>query len=93
VPELPAPDHSAPDEQDKRDEAPPAFGSKREAFEWHYRRHPRFGDRAALSQAAKEIGERVGLQWGTSRTYAAAILAADAISEAMDAARNEDEEG
>jgi hypothetical protein len=30
------------------------------------------------------------LQWGTARTYAAAILAADAISEAMDAARDEE---
>jgi hypothetical protein len=74
------------------EEEPPAFGSKREAFEWYYRRHPRFGDRAALSQVAKEIGERVGLQWGTARTYAAAILAADAISDAMDAARECDEE-
>ena len=51
---------------------------------------PAFGDRGALSQAAKEIGERVGLQWGTARTYAAAILAADAISDAMDAARDEE---
>ena len=83
---LPCPGHPAimpPGPQ-----APPAFGSKREAFEWHYRRHPQFGDRQAMSQAAKEVGERVGLQWGTSRTYAAAILAADAISDAMDAARD-----
>jgi hypothetical protein len=73
-------------------EQPPEFASKREAFEWHYRRHPQFGDRQAMSQVARLIGEAVGLQWGTSRTYAAAILAADAISEAMDAARDEDEE-
>jgi hypothetical protein len=32
------------------------------------------------------------LQWGTARTYAAAILAADAIADAMDAARESDEE-
>jgi hypothetical protein len=81
--------------QDVPDEEEPSeFGSKREAFEWHYRRHPQFGDRQAMSQVARLIGERVGLQWGTSRTYAAAILAADAISDAMDAARecNEDQE-
>jgi CBS domain-containing protein len=70
------------------DEEPPEFASKREAFEWHFRRHPQFGDRAAMSQVARLIGERVGLQWGTSRTYAAAILAADA----MDAARECDQE-
>ena len=69
---------------------PPEFGSKREAFEWHYRRHPQFGDREAMSQVARVVGEAVGLQWGTSRTYAAAILAADAISDAMDAAREEE---
>jgi hypothetical protein len=68
-------------------EEPPEFASKREAFEWHYRRHPRFGDRQALSQVAKEIGERTGLQWGTARTYALQVTAADAISDAMDAAR------
>jgi len=86
---LPCPEHPAimPPE-----EKLPAFGSKREAFEWHYRRHPQFGDRQAMSQVAKEIGERAGLQWGTARTYAAAILAADAISDAMDAARECDEE-
>jgi hypothetical protein len=39
---------------------------------------------------ARQIGERAGLQWGTARTYAAAILAADAISDAMDAARDEE---
>ena len=72
------------------DEKPPEFASKREAFEWHYRRHPQFGDREAMSQAARVVGEAVGLQWGTSRTYAAAILAADAISDAMDAAREEE---
>jgi hypothetical protein len=72
------------------DGEPPEFGSKREAFEWHYRRHPQFGDREAMSQVARLIGEAVGLQWGTSRTYAAAILAADAISDAMDAAREEE---
>ena len=72
------------------DEEPPEFGSKREAFEWHYRRHPQFGDREAMSQVARLVGETVGLQWGTSRTYAAAILAADAISDAMDAARDEE---
>src|SRR5712691_11252116 len=84
---LPCPAHPAlmPPDGD----GPPAFGSKREAFEWHYRRHPQFGDRQAMSQVAKEIGERAGLQWGTARTYAAAILAADAISDAMDAARDE----
>jgi len=85
---LPCPAHPAlmpPGEP-----GPPAFGSKREAFEWHYRRHPQFGDRHAMSQVAKEIGERAGLQWGTARTYAAAILAADAISDAMDAARDEE---
>ncbi len=71
-------------------EEPPGFASKREAFEWHYRRHPQFGDREAMSQAARVVGETVGLQWGTSRTYAAAILAADAISDAMDAARDEE---
>jgi len=71
-------------------EEPPEFGSKREAFEWHYRRHPQFGDREAMSQVARVVGEAVGLQWGTSRTYAAAILAADAISDAMDAAREEE---
>jgi hypothetical protein len=86
VPIPPVPD------QDQPDEEPPAFGSKREAFEWHYRRHPQFGDRAAMSQVARMVGERVGLQWGTARTYAAAILAADAIADAMDAARHEDEE-
>jgi hypothetical protein len=73
-------------------EEPPEFASKREAFEWHYRRHPQFGDRQAMSQVARLVGETVGLQWGTSRTYAAAILAADAISDAMDAARDEDQE-
>ena len=79
--------------QDVSDGAePPEFASKREAFEWHYRRHPQFGDRQAMSQVARLIGEMVGLQWGTSRTYAAAILAADAISDAMDAARQCDEE-
>jgi hypothetical protein len=72
------------------DEEPPEFGSKREAFEWHYRRHPQFGDREAMSQVARVVGEAVELQWGTSRTYAAAILAADAISDAMDAARDEE---
>ena len=81
-----------PEEEHQPDEEPPAFGSKREAFEWHYRRHPQFGDRAAMSQVARMVGERVGLQWGTARTYAAAILAADAISDAMDAARHQDEE-
>jgi hypothetical protein len=81
----------APD-REHQDEEPPAFGSKREAFEWHYRRHPQFGDRAAMSQVARLVGERVGLQWGTARTYASAILAADAISDAMDAARESDEE-
>ena len=80
-----------PDEEPSEDEEPPAFGSKREAFEWHYRRHPQFGDRAAMSQVARLVGERVGLQWGTARTYAAAILAADAISDAMDAAREDEE--
>jgi CBS domain-containing protein len=70
------------------DDEPPQFASKREAFEWHYRRHPQFGDRQAMSQAAKEIAQKVDLQWGTARTYAAAILAADA----MDAARERDEE-
>jgi hypothetical protein len=89
VHELPGPDDAGEDEEG---EQPPAFGSKREAFEWHYRRHPQFGDRAAMSQVARLVGERVGLQWGTARTYAAAILAADAISAAMDAARDEDEE-
>ena len=69
------------------DEEPPEFASKREAFEWHYRRHPRFGDRQALSQVARQIGERTGLQWGTARTYALQITAAEAISDAMDAAR------
>jgi hypothetical protein len=72
------------------DEEPREFASKREAFEWHYCRHPQFGDRQAMSQLARLIGETVGLQWGTSRTYAAAILAADAISDAMDAARDEE---
>ena len=43
-----------------------------------------------MSQVARVVGETVGLQWGTSRTYAAAILAADAISDAMDAARDEE---
>ena len=86
VPELPGPDEAGQHEE------PPAFSSKREAFEWHYRRHPQFGDRAAMSQVARLVGERVGLQWGTARTYAAAILAADAISDAMDAARELDEE-
>jgi hypothetical protein len=89
VPELPGPDEPG---QDPEGEEPPAFGSKREAFEWHYRRHPQFGDRAALSQVARQVGERAGLKWGTARTYAAAIVAADAISDAMDAARDEDTE-
>jgi hypothetical protein len=74
------------------DEEPPQFATKREAFEWHYRRHPQFGNRQAMSQVAKEIAAKVDLQWGTARTYAAAILAADAISDAMDAARECDEE-
>ena len=74
------------------DEEPPEFASKREAFEWHYRRHPQFGDRQALSQVARQIGERTGLQWGTARTYALQITAADAISDAMDAARDLDGE-
>jgi hypothetical protein len=87
VPELPGPEKSMEDERNEQDEEPPAFGSKREAFEWHYRRHPQFGNRQAMSQVARLIGETVGLQWGTARTYAAAILAADAISDAMDAAR------
>ncbi len=73
-------------------EEPPAFGSKREAFEWHYRRHPQFGDRQALSQVAKEIGELTGLQWCTARTYALQVTAAEAISDAMDAARDLGEE-
>src|SRR6266536_124281 len=80
-----------PDEEHQQNEAPPEFGSKREAFEWHYRRHPQFGDRQVMSQVARLVGERAGLQWGTARTYAAAILAADAISDAMDAARECDE--
>src|SRR6266702_3374125 len=43
--------------QNVRDgEEPPEFGSKREAFEWHYRRHPQFGDRQAMSQVARLIG-------------------------------------
>ena len=74
------------------EEGPPEFASKREAFEWHYRRHPRFGDRQALSQVARQIGERTGLQWGTARTYALQVTAADAISDAMDAARDLDGE-
>src|SRR5260370_19491419 len=85
---LPCPAHPAlmpPGEP-----GPPAFGSNREAFEWHYRRHPQFGDRQAMSQAAKEVGETVGLQWGTARTYPAAILAADALSDPMDAARDDE---
>jgi hypothetical protein len=87
----PVPIAPAPDEEEHQDgEEPPAFGSKREAFEWHYRRHPKFWERRALSQVAKEIGERVGLQWGTARTYAAAIHAAEAVSYAMDAARDEE---
>jgi len=81
-----------PDEEHQQDEEPPAFASKREAFEWHYRRHPQFGDRAALSQVAKEIGERVDLQWGTARTYALQVTAADAMSEALDATRELDGE-
>ena len=48
------------------------------------------GTGEAMSQVARVVGETVGLQWGTSRTYAAAILAADAISDAMDAARDEE---
>ena len=43
-------------------------------------------------KVAKEIAAKVDLQWGTARTYAAAILAADAISDAMDATRECDEE-
>ena len=82
----------APDQEHQQDEEPPAFASKREAFEWHYRRHPQFGDRAALSQVAKEIGERVDLQWGTARTYALQVTAADAMSEALDATRELDGE-
>src|SRR6266568_1154567 len=79
--------------QNVRDgEEPPEFGSKREAFEWHYRRHPQFGDRQALSQVAKEIGELTGLQWCTARTYALQVTAAEAISDAMDAARDLGEE-
>ena len=89
VPIAPVPDH---EHRQDEEPPPPEFGSKREAFEWHYRRHPQFGDRAAMSQVARLVGERAGLQWGTARTYAAAILAADAISDAMDAARHEDEE-
>jgi hypothetical protein len=81
-----------PDEEHQQEADPPAFASKREAFEWHYRRHPQFGDRAALSQVAKEIGERVDLQWGTARTYALQVTAADAMSEALDATRELDEE-
>jgi hypothetical protein len=30
---------------------------------------PRYGDRAQVSPLAKELGERVGLQWGSARTY------------------------
>ena len=86
MPELPGPDEAGQDEE------PPAFSSEREAFEWHYRRHPRFGDRVALSQVAKEIGERVDLQWGTARTYALQVTAADAMSEALDATRELDGE-
>jgi hypothetical protein len=81
-----------PDQEHQQDEEPPAFASKREAFEWHYRRHPQFGDRAALSQVAKEIGERVDLQWGTARTYALQVTAADAMSEALNATRELDGE-
>ncbi len=57
---------------------PPLFATKKEAFEWHYRRHPLFADREALSRVAREVGELAGLQWGTARTYASEILAADA---------------
>jgi hypothetical protein len=41
---------------------------------------------------AKEIGERVDLQWGTARTYALQVTAADAMSEALDATRELDGE-
>jgi hypothetical protein len=81
-----------PDQERRQGEEPPAFASKREAFEWHFRRHPKFGDRRALSQVAKQIGELVDLQWGTARTYALQITAADAMSEALDATRELDGE-
>lgn len=56
----------------------PAFPTKKAAFEWHYRQHPKFGDREALSQVAKELAPLAGIQWGTARLYAAEILNADA---------------
>jgi len=30
---------------------------------------PRYGDRAQVSPVARELGERVGLKWGSARTY------------------------
>jgi hypothetical protein len=36
---------------------------------------PRYGDRAQVSPLAKELGERVGLQWGSARTYLGRHLA------------------
>jgi Protein of unknown function (DUF2637) len=73
-------------------EDPPDFASKREAFEWHYRRHPKFGDQRALSQVAKELAPKADLQWGTARTYALQICAADMMSAALDATRELDGE-
>ena len=43
--------------------------------------------RPAGAEPGRLVGERVGLQWGTARTYALQITAAEAISDAMDAAR------
>jgi hypothetical protein len=53
---------------------------------------PAVREPAGDEPGGKEIAAKVDLQWGTARTYAAAILAADAISDAMDATRECDEE-
>jgi hypothetical protein len=36
-----------------------------------YRAHPDYGDRAKVSQVAKELAPKAGLQWGTARAYLA----------------------
>jgi len=53
--------------------AGPRPGSKRagliEAYEALSGTDPRYGDRAAVSQVARELAPAAGLEWGSARTY------------------------
>lgn len=40
-----------------------------EAYEALKGTDPRYGDRSAASQVARELAEQVGLEWGSARTY------------------------